>query len=71
MTQTAYYNASIVCKGFRLASLLFKKFVSPPLRSTPPSFKVFQTVTHPHADNPPPVLIQHTNLPYTYTQVHF
>ena len=36
---------------------------SSPFYSTP--LKMFQAVPHPHAYNPPPALIQHTNLPYT------
>ena len=58
---------------------LFKILVSPPLFSIPLPFKVFQTVTgkkrgspHPHhADNPPPALIQYTNLPYTLINNRF
>ena len=45
---------------------LFKIFISPPLFSVPPHFKVFQTVP-PTLTQPPPALIQHTNLPYTLT----
>ena len=44
-------------------SSLFKIFVSPPLFSVPPPFKVFQTVA-PTPIQPPLTLIQHTNLPY-------
>ena len=42
---------------------LFKIFVSPPLVSVPPPFKVFQTVS-PTLTQPPPALIWSTNLPY-------
>ena len=38
---------------------------------TSPLYWVFQTFSPAHADNPPSALIQHTNLLYTYTQVHF
>ena len=43
---------------------LFKIFVSPPLFSIPPPFKVFQTVPS-ILTQPSPTLIQHTNFPYT------
>ena len=55
-----------------MLAILFKIFVSPPIFSIPSPFKVFQTVLpYPHSDNSPLVLIRHTKLPYTYTQVHF
>ena len=38
----------------------FEIYVSPPLFSVPPTFKVFQTVT-PTLTQPPPALIRHTN----------
>ena len=48
--------------GSQLALPLFKIFVSPPLFSVPPSFKVFQTV--PPTLTPPRALIRPTNLPF-------
>ena len=42
---------------------LFKIYISPPLFSVPPTFKVFQTIPL-TLTQPPPAPIQHTNLPY-------
>ena len=68
-------KSNIVCKGvpappfLRHSPLdpgcpLYKIFVSPLLFSVSPPYKVFQRVP-PTITQPPPVLIQHTKLPYT------
>ena len=44
-------------------SPLFKIFASPLLLFVPPPFKVFKTVP-PTLPQPPPALIQYTNIPY-------
>ena len=54
-----------------LATPFFKFLFPLPSFLFRPLLRYFRQSPHPHADNPLPVLLQHTNLPYTYTKFIF